>query len=65
MLVRHGVTGNRRVRLSTNNTSLREVARRQMWADACPVLDPEGRRWKPLTERQVNGRGNLDRAKVA
>jgi len=38
-----GVTENRRVRLSNNNTSLRKIERCRMWADACQVLD-SGRR---------------------
>lgn len=40
------VAGNRRVRLFTKNTSLRKVERCCMWADACPVLDIERRKWK-------------------
>jgi len=59
------VTENRRCDCLPTTQVYAEVERRRMWADACPVLDPERRKWKLLTERQVNGRGNLDRAKVA
>lgn len=59
------VTENRGVRLFNKNTSLCQVERRSIRADACHVLVTGPRMYLHPTEGRANGRSNLDCAKVA
>ncbi len=63
-----GVAVNRPRRLFTKNTGLREVVRRGMGADACPVPRLRKlvrRNLKLATEAPVNGGRNYNGPKVA